>query len=232
MKNKIYGYCRISTTRQNITRQIRNIKSEYPNAEIYQEEYTGTTTNRPIWKRLNSLLREGDTLIFDSVSRMSRNADEGIELYEDLYNRGVNIIFLKESYVNTEIYKKSLEQSIPTTGTDVDIILKGINKYLITLAKKQIKLAFEQSEKEVKDLKQRTAEGVETARRNGKQIGRKKGASITTKKSIENKKKIIALSEDFNGIYKDVEVLDFLHLSRNTFYKYKREIKQSMENLN
>lgn len=232
MKNKIYGYCRISTTRQNITRQIRNIKSEYPNAEIYQEEYTGTTTNRPIWKRLNSLLREGDTLIFDSVSRMSRNADEGIELYEDLYNRGVNIIFLKESYVNTEIYKKSLEQSIPTTGTDVDIILKGINKYLITLAKKQIKLAFEQSEKEVKDLKQRTAEGVETARRNGKQIGRKKGASITTKKSIENKKKIIALSEDFNGIYKDVEVLDLLHLSRNTFYKYKREIKQSMVNEN
>lgn len=232
MKNKIYGYCRISTTRQNITRQIRNIKSEYPNAEIYQEEYTGTTTNRPIWKRLNSLLREGDTLIFDSVSRMSRNADEGIELYEDLYNRGVNIIFLKESYVNTEIYKKSLEQSIPTTGTDVDIILKGINKYLITLAKKQIKLAFEQSEKEVKDLKQRTAEGVETARRNGKQIGRKKGASITTKKSIENKKKIIALSEDFNGIYKDVEVLDLLHLSRNTFYKYKREIKQSMVNAN
>lgn len=232
MKNKIYGYCRISTARQNITRQIRNIKSEYPNAEIYQEEYTGTTTNRPIWKRLNSLLREGDTLIFDSVSRMSRNAEEGIELYEDLYNRGVNIIFLKESYVNTEIYKKSLEQSIPTTGTDVDIILKGINKYLITLAKKQIKLAFEQSEKEVKDLKQRTAEGVETARRNGKQIGRKKGASITTKKSIENKKKIIALSEDFNGIYKDVEVLDLLHLSRNTFYKYKREIKQSMENLN
>lgn len=232
MKNKIYGYCRISTTRQNITRQIRNIKSEYPNAEIYQEEYTGTTTNRPIWKRLNSLLREGDTLIFDSVSRMSRNADEGMELYEDLYNRGVNIIFLKESYVNTEIYKKSLEQSIPTTGTDVDIILKGINKYLITLAKKQIKLAFEQSEKEVKDLKQRTAEGVETARRNGKQIGRKKGASITTKKSIENKKKIIALSEDFNGIYKDVEVLDLLHLSRNTFYKYKREIKQSMVNAN
>lgn len=229
MTNKTYGYCRISTRKQSIDRQVRNIKSEYPRAEIYREEYTGTTTNRPNWKKLNSLLKKGDTVVFDSVSRMSRNADEGMELYEDLFNRGVNIVFLKESYVNTDVYRKTLEQSIPITGTEVDPILEGINKYLITLAKKQIKLAFEQSEKEVMDLRQRTSEGIETAKRKGKQVGRKPGASVTTKKSTMAKKQIIALSEDFNGQYKDVEILQMIGVSRKSYYKYKREIREELE---
>ena len=42
MKNKIYGYCRISTRKQSIERQERNIKEEYPGAIIIKEEYTGT----------------------------------------------------------------------------------------------------------------------------------------------------------------------------------------------
>lgn len=229
MANKTYGYCRISTRKQDIERQVRNIKSEYPRAEIYREKYTGTTLDRPNWKRLNSLLKKGDTVVFDSVSRMSRNANEGMELYEDLFNRGVNIVFLKEKHVNTEVYKKSLEQSIQTTGTEVDIILEGINKYLITLAKKQIKLAFEQSEKEVMDLRQRTSEGIETARRKGKQIGGVPGKKLTTKKSIESKKKILALCDEFEGIYSDKIVMQLTNLSRNTYYKYKREIREELE---
>ena len=61
--------------------------------------------------------------------------------------------------------------------------MKGINEYLMALAKEQIKLAFEQSEKEVADLHQRTREGLLTARLNGKQVGRKKGIGFETKKS-------------------------------------------------
>lgn len=68
------------------------------------------------------------------------------------------------------------------TGTNVDFILKGINEYLMALAKEQIKLTFEQSEKEVADLHQRTREGLVTAKLNGKQIGRKKGVGFETKK--------------------------------------------------
>ncbi len=62
------------------------------------------------------------------------------------------------------------------TGTNVDFILEGVNKYLMSLAMEQIRLAFEQSEKEVQDLHQRTREGIETARLNGKQIGQKQGS--------------------------------------------------------
>ena len=41
----VYGYCRISTSRQNIDRQIRNIQSAYPDAVIIQEVYTGTKSD-------------------------------------------------------------------------------------------------------------------------------------------------------------------------------------------
>lgn len=62
------------------------------------------------------------------------------------------------------------------TNTNVDIILEGINKYLLLLAKEQIRIAFEQAEKEVLDLHQRTSEGIKTAKLNGKQIGRIKSS--------------------------------------------------------
>lgn len=68
------------------------------------------------------------------------------------------------------------------TGTNVDFILKGINEYLMALAKEQIKLAFEQSEKEVADLHQRTREGLLTARLNGKQVGRKRVLALKRRK--------------------------------------------------
>ena len=75
-------------------------------------------------------LKENDTIIFDSVSRMSRNAEEGIQLYMELFNKGVNLIFLKESYINTDTYKKQLEQTnLPTTDNDiVNLILDGVKK--------------------------------------------------------------------------------------------------------
>lgn len=224
---RTYGYCRISTRQQSIDRQIRNIKKIYHDAVIVTESYTGTTTDRPEWKKLYKKLQPDDTIIFDSVSRMSRNADEGFALYEALYNNGIELVFLKEPHINTSTYKKALQNNVALTGTNVDYILEGVNKYLMALAKEQIKLAFEQSEKEVEDLHQRTREGIETARLNGKQIGQVKGAKLTTKKSIESKKKIIEYSKDFNGTLSDADCMKLIGLARNTYYKYKRELKTS-----
>ena len=143
--------------------------------------------DRREWQKLMKRVKAGDTIIFDSVSRMSGNAEEGFAAYEELFNRGVNLVFLKEPHINTDTYKKALENNVQLTGSNVDYILEGVNRYLMELAKEQIRLAFEQSEKEVEDLHQRTREGIETARLNGKQIGRKKDAKITTKKSVAAK---------------------------------------------
>ena len=220
-----YGYCRISRPKQSIERQIRNIKAQYQDSVIVQEVFTRTRMDRRQWQLLMKRVKAGDTIIFDSVSRMSGNAEEGFAAYEELFNRGVTLVFLKEPHINTDTYKKALENNVQLTGSNVDYILEGVNRYLMELAKEQIRLAFEQSEKEVEDLHQRTREGIETARLNGKQIGRKKDAKITTKKSIAAKEIIRKHSRDFSGTLSDVEVMQLTGLSRNTYYKYKRELK-------
>ena len=133
--------------------------------------------------------------------------------------------FLKEPHISTSTYKKALQNNVTMTGTNVDFILEGVNKYLMALAKEQIKIAFEQSQKEVDNLHQRTREGIATARLNGKQIGQKQGAKLTTKKSIEAKEKIRKYSKDFNGFLSDADCMQMTKLARNTYYKYKREIK-------
>lgn len=223
----VYGYARISTKQQSIERQIRNIKEKYNTAIILTEAYTGTTLNRPEWNKLYRRIKTGDTIIFDSVSRMSRDAEEGFALYQELYHKGVELIFLKEPHINTLTYKNALQNNLRLTGTNVDYILEGINKYLMALAKEQIRIAFDQAEKEVKDLHQRTREGIETARLNGKQIGRAEGSRVITKKSVEMKERIRKLSRDFEGNMSDKEILEILDLSRNTYYKYKRELSRN-----
>lgn len=224
---KEYGYCRISTPKQNIDRQERNIKAEYPNAHISKEEYTGTKTEgRKELEKILKMVKTGDTIVFDSVSRMSRNAAEGIALYEELYNKGVELVFLKEPHINTSTYKKALESNnVAMTGTNVDFILKGINQYLMALAKEQITIAFEQAQKEVDDLRQRTAEGIQTARLNGKQIGQRPEAKLNVKKKAPAMEKIKKYSKDFDGTLKDTEVMQLVGLARNTYYKYKAELK-------
>ncbi|MBE5813120.1 MAG: recombinase family protein [Clostridiales bacterium] len=237
-----YGYCRISTPKQNIERQERNILAVYPSAFIVKETFTGTKiTGRKDWNKLYKLaVQESQTknvrIIFDSVSRFSRNADEGCELYEDLFNKNITLIFLKEPHINTDVYKQALQNQIElklNTGNEatdefINNIIDSLNKYTIALAKAQIRIAFEQSEKEVSDLHQRTSEGLKTAKLNGKQIGRITGKKYTTQKEKNAKEIILKNSKDFNGTNTDSEVIKIAGISRNSYYKYKTELKRSI----
>lgn len=232
-----YGYCRISTPKQNIDRQERNILEIYPAAHIIKEIYTGTKTiGRKEWNKLYKLVKQEAaagkevTIIFDSVSRMSRNADEGFQLYEELFNLGISLVFLKEPHINTDTYKNAINVDIQMTGTNADILLKAVKEYLMQLAKEQIRIAFEQAEKEVLDLHQRTSEGIKTAKLNGKQIGRIKGNKYTTKKETAAKEIILKNSKDFNGTNTDSEVIKIAGISRNSYYKYKAELKAAAGN--
>ena len=232
--SKVYGYCRISTQKQSIERQERNILAAYPNAIIRKEIYTGTKIyGREEFNKLLKLADKDDTIVFDSVSRMSRDAIEGFELYKQLFEKGVNLVFLKERYINTETYKQQLvaNNSIQVQDNDLnDTIMKGIREYLLRLAEKQIQIAFNQAEKEVRDLHQRTKEGIETARLNGKQIGQKKGSKLVTKKSVKAKEQIKKYSKDFQGTLNDIEAMKLIGISRNSYYKYKREIVEEQDN--
>lgn len=234
--NIVYGYARISTSKQSIERQIRNIKNyckqvygDDSKADIRQEAYTGRKLYER--KKFDSLLKQvqsGDTIIFDSVSRMSRNADDGIKLYLELFDKGINLVFLNERHIDTDTYKSALSNTIKLTGDDVDDILKGINSYLKKLATKQIRLAFEQAQKEVDDLITRTKGGLETAKKHGKVLGQRKGAKLNVKKAQPAKDIILKHSKDFRGTLNDSEVMLLAKVSRNTYYKYKKELAQEV----
>ena len=221
----IYGYARISTKKQSLERQIKNIKGAYPNAVIMEEVFTGTKVyGRKVFTKLLNVVKEGDTIVFDEISRMSRNEVEGFSLYQELYEKGVNLVFLKEPHLNTETYKKALANGVEMTGTNVDVILEGVNNYLMILAKDQIRLAFERAEKEAKYNSVRTSEAMLVAKANGKRIGNAKGDKLVTKKSIAAKEMIKKHSKDFAGTLTDKEVITLAKISKNSYYKYKREL--------
>ena len=224
----VYLYTRISRRTQNIDRQVRNLTARFPEGIVIKEVFTGTKIDRPEWNKLFKKVKAGDTIAFDSVSRMSRDAQEGFQAYEELYNRGVNLVFLNEPMINSDTFKYAIENTVPKTGTQVDLILDGVNAFLMELAREQIKLAFEQSEKEVSDLHTRVSQGLETARLNGKQIGGKAGSKYNVKKSSEAKELIKKYSKDFEGSLNDTEVIKLVGISRKTYYKYKKEMKEGV----
>ena len=157
--NKVYGYCWISTPKQNIERQIRNILKEYPEAIIVQEIFNGSRfLGRKELEKLLHSIQAGDTIIFDSVSRMSRNAEDGFALYELLYNQGVNLVCLKEPHISTDTYMKILQEKKislnlnsedeATDKSSCSPLSTLLMIYILTLANRQIQLAFIQSQKE------------------------------------------------------------------------------------
>lgn len=234
-----YGYCRISTKKQSIERQIRNITEAFPDAFIIKEAFTGTSINRPEWNKLYPKLKENDMIIFDSVSRMSRNAAEGFKLYKELYENKVKLVFLKERHIDTDSYVKAMNgiinQSIQSGDVAADelvnSIMRAINKFIMNKVEQDIYKAFEQSEKEVEDLRQRTREGLQTAKLNGKQVGNIAGIKFDTFKSMESKPLIIKYCRDFEGTLSDKDTMKIIGLAKNTYYKYKREIKEQNYNL-
>lgn len=134
------------------------------------------------------------------------------------FDKGINLVFLKESYINTDIYRTSIQQTIEATGNEIaDIYIEATNKVIKLLAEQQIRKAFGQSEKEVRDLHERTRESIRKAKRNGQRVGRSAGAN----------------SRDFKGTLNDIDTMIQIRarvgtLSRNTYYKYKGELFEQL----
>lgn len=262
---RTYGYVRVSTMQQNIERQRKAILEEFPDAIIYTDEFTGKEMNRPEWSKLYKSLKAGDVVVFDEVSRMSRDAEEGFKVYQELFEKGVQLIFLKERYIDTEVYSAGLKRA-DDIDTGKSYLDEGLKVILMGIAEEQIRIAFEQSQNELKFKQERTRGGIsEAKKRNQKlmnefpdtykdqpgysQIGRDTGDKLHIKKAEPIKALIRKYSRDFEGTLNDRELLGVLntkeveipvkknsgeseikkvsaHLSRNTLYKYKKELKE------
>ena len=137
------GYIRVSTQEQNTARQ-EEILREQKADKIYLEKISGTKSERPKLKEMLSFIREGDTLIVESISRLARNTRDLLKIVDELSGKGVKFISLKET----------IDTNTPA------------GRFMLTVfgAISELEHSF---------IKQRQMEGIEIAKRQGKYKGRK-----------------------------------------------------------
>lgn len=230
----VVGYARVSTPKQKLERQIANLKSAYPDIIIIAEVYTGSTDNRPKWSKLMRQCRAGivEKLVFDEVSRFSRNAAEAIAEYKELYNLGVEMEFLKEPHINSAIYRQASEKKIEIntetmdeeTANLINTVISGLNDYLLAVAEKQIYIAFEHAQNERELLSKRTSEGLKQAKLMGSKVGRQKGQKVVTRKQLRAKRIIRKYYTLFGGYLSATETYTLAKITKSTFYRYLDQI--------
>lgn len=101
--NKTYFYIRVSSKEQNTIRQeVKAKEFNIPNEQVFIEKVSGkNTTDRPVLNNMMAILKNGDKVIVDSISRFARNTKDLISLVEELNNKGVIFVSLKESIDTT-----------------------------------------------------------------------------------------------------------------------------------
>lgn len=136
------GYARVSTVGQDLAGQLETLQAEGCEM-IYEDKFTGTKANRPKFQEMLKVLRAGDTLVVTKLDRLARNTKEGIEIVQDLFNRDIKVHVLNVGLLeNTSMG----------------------NFFLTTM------LAVAELERNM--IVERTGEGRERAKKQGKHMGR------------------------------------------------------------
>lgn len=199
-ENRTYYYARVSTSEQNLDRQIEAFKALSAEDDfIICDKASGTDTDRPNYQLLrNKLLRSGDTLVIKSLDRLSRKkADIKNEL---------------EYYKNIGVRVKVLD--LPTTLIEVDgqeWIIEMVNNIIIEVLSSI-------AEQERQTTRRRQREGIDAARKKNKALGRPRVAYPANWQAVYDVWKA-------NGI-NAVEARELMGLKKNTFYKLVKEYEQ------
>lgn len=151
----IYGYIRVSTNDQNTARQFVAMESlNIPKKNMYVDKQSGKDFDRPAYKRLVKILKEGDLLYIKSIDRLGRNYEEIQEQWR---------ILTKEKKIDIVV----LDMSLLDTRNGKDLLGTFISDVVL-----QILSFVAQSERE--NIKIRQAEGIAAAKANGVKFGRPK----------------------------------------------------------
>ncbi|MBP3784573.1 MAG: recombinase family protein, partial [Butyrivibrio sp.] len=139
----VLGYARISTPKQKIRRQIDSITQYNSEAVIIEETYTGTSFKRPEWQKIMKLVEKGEVscIIFDEISRMSRDAEDGYKTYKYFLKKDVEMVFLREPHLNSKTYYEAKAKKIDITINSGDkytdeflnAIMSNLNQYMLNL---------------------------------------------------------------------------------------------------
>lgn len=136
------AYVRVSTEEQNLDRQLDAMKAL--NVEkVFEEKISGKNLDRPTLKEMLAFVRQGDTLIIESISRLARSTRDLLTIVEQLHVKGVRLMSLKES----------LDTETPQ------------GRFVLTMFAAMAEL-------ERDTTLQRQAEGIAAAKARGKNLGR------------------------------------------------------------
>ncbi|WP_440604158.1 recombinase family protein [Bacillus sp. GB_SG_008] len=205
MKHKKFGYVRVSSKDQNEERQIQNMKDlGIEDRDIFIDKKSGKNMERENYQMLKRLVRTGDTIVFDSLTRLGRNMNDTLEEFRYYEKHKVNLQFIKEPYINVNYTGESTN----------DVIQSAIQKATLTILS-----AF--AEKERIDIKQRQAEGIALARKQGKHLGRP--PVEITEKFIE------AYKEWKSGSITAVGAMKKYDIKRSSFYKLAKQYEERMK---
>ena len=159
MSEKVFGYARVSSKEQNLDRQIDELRKYVPNAaDIIFEKQSGKDFERPEYKKLRMMMREGDTLYLMSLDRLGRNKIEVKQELENLRATGVNIRIL----------------DIPTTLMDFGQYGDMQRGFMEMVNNILIEVLSTMAESERRTIRKRQAEGIAAAKARGKHLGRPK----------------------------------------------------------
>ena len=189
---RIYGYSRVSTKEQNLDRQLVELRKYVDDRFIFQDKVSGKDFNRPEYQLMRKVAQKGDVIYVKSLDRLGRNKSEVKQELEYYKNEGVRIKIL----------------DIPTSMMDIpegqEWLMDMINNLLI-------EVLATMAEQERLNIRQRQAEGIAIAKKEGKYKGRKE----------------IDFPENWAEVYdqwksrkiKGNEAMEKLGLKRNTFYR-------------
>ena len=191
-----YGYVRCSSQKQNEARQIEALhKYGLSDDQIVIDKESGKidTDERTRYSTLRKLLRAGDVLVIDAVDRIGRTKVNIKDEIEYLKKKGVRLVIL----------------SLPTTMIQVEQNQAWVVDMVTNLL---IEVYSSIAEQELVEKERRTRAGIEVAKAAGKYKGRK---------PIEyDHEKLVSLYPRWKaGSIKTHEMLELLHLKKNTFYR-------------
>ena len=196
MKNKVFGYARVSSKEQNEKRQLEAFKEfNIDERDIYIDKQSGKDFNRNQYNILKNVLRENDVLVIKSIDRLGRNYNMIIDEWKDITkNIKADIVVIDMPLLDTRKNKDLL-------GTFISDLILQILSYV--------------AEQERTFIKQRQKEGIASAKSNGVKFGRPKIEKPDNFDFVVSKWK--------NKEIKTKEALELLNLRPNTFYTMVKE---------
>src|SRR5690625_3097725 len=154
VRNLIFGYARVSSKNQNLSRQIKELE-EYGCNRIYEEKQSGKDFERAVYREMRSKMRFGDVLVVHDLSRFGRNKQEIKDEWESLIKEEIDIVVLNMPILDTRKYKE----------------LEGVGQLVSDLVLTLLSWMVEEERTRIRTAQR---EGIEIAKKQGKFRGGKK----------------------------------------------------------